>query len=77
VRVANTGISAVIDPTGRIRWQAPLFEARSHVEEIAWPGVRTFYARFGDIFAWWCALASLAAFGYGAFRWRRLPAQPT
>ncbi len=71
VRVANTGISAVIDVDGRIRWQGPLFEPLVHVEQISWPGVRTFYTRFGDVFAWACALASLAAFGYGAVKRRR------
>jgi len=70
VRAANTGISAVIDPDGRIRWRGPLFETIFHVDEIAWPGVRTFYTRFGDVFAWACALASLAGFGYGAARGR-------
>src|SRR5205823_4551328 len=71
VRVTNTGISAVIDVDGRIRWQGPLFEPLVQVEQIRWPGVRTFYTRFGDLFAWACALASLAAFGYGAARGRR------
>src|SRR5438552_3674422 len=71
VRVTNTGISAVIDVDGRIRWQGSLFEPLVQVEQIRWPGVRTFYTRFGDLFAWACALASLAAFGYGAARGRR------
>jgi len=71
VRVANTGISAVIDVDGRIRWRGPLFEPLVRVEQISWPGVRTFYTRFGDLFAWACALASLAAIGYGAARGRR------
>jgi len=71
VRAANTGISAVIDVDGRIRWRGPLFEPLAHVEQISWPGVRTFYTRFGDVFAWACALASLAAIGYGAARGRR------
>ena len=63
VRAANTGISAFVDADGRIRWQGPLFETAWHVEEISWPGVRTFYARYGDVFAWACALTSLVAFG--------------
>ena len=70
VRAANTGISAVIDPDGRIRWRSPLFETTFHVDDIAWPGVRTFYTRFGDVFAWACVLASLLAIGYGAARRR-------
>ena len=72
VRSANPGISAVIDPDGRIRWQGPLYEPAWHVDEIAWPGVRTFYTRFGDVFAWGCVLASLAALGYGVWG-RRTP----
>jgi apolipoprotein N-acyltransferase len=71
VRAANTGVSAIIDPDGRIRWQGPLFEPLWHADEIAWQPVQTFYTRFGDVFAWACALATLGAFGYGAWRWRR------
>src|SRR5204863_1358860 len=72
VRAANTGISAIVDIDGRVRWQSRTFETTWHVEEIAWPHVTTLYTRFGDVFAWACALASLAAFGYGAARaWRR------
>jgi apolipoprotein N-acyltransferase len=77
VRVANTGISAVIDPDGRIRWYGPLFETAIHTETIAWPGVLTFYTRYGDVFAWGCVLASLAAFGYGARPWHGIRARPT
>ena len=68
VRVANTGISAVIDSDGRIRWQGPLEEAIQHVDEISWPGVRTFYTRFGDVFAWGCALVTIVALAVGATR---------
>lgn len=60
VRAANTGISAVIDADGRIRWQGPLFEMLWHVDEITWSGVRTFYTRHGDVFVWACVLATLA-----------------
>jgi apolipoprotein N-acyltransferase len=73
VRAANTGISAVIDVDGRIRWQGPLFEPLFHVHDIAWPGVRTFYTRFGDVFAWACALASAAALAWGIGRRGKLP----
>ena len=68
VRVANTGISAVIDSDGRIRWQGPLEEAIQHVDEISWPGVRTFYTRFGDVFAWGCPLVTVVALAVGSAR---------
>jgi apolipoprotein N-acyltransferase len=59
VRAANTGISAVIDADGRIRWQGPLFEMVSHVDEIRWTGERTFYTRFGDVFVWLCVVVTV------------------
>jgi apolipoprotein N-acyltransferase len=68
VRAANTGISAVIDPDGRIRWRSQLFQPAWHADEITWPGVRTFYARFGDAFAWACALVTAAALATGIAR---------
>ena len=60
VRAANTGISAIVDPDGRLRWQSPLFETIAHTEEIRWPRVRTFYTRFGDVFVGLCALVTVA-----------------
>jgi apolipoprotein N-acyltransferase len=65
VRAANTGISAIIDSDGRIRWQGPLFEMLWHVDEIRWPGVRTIYTRYGDVFVWACVVVTVAAIGFG------------
>src|SRR5262249_55426605 len=59
VRAANTGISAIVDPDGRIRWQGPLFDMLWHVDEIRWTGVRTFYTRFGDVFVWLCVVVTV------------------
>jgi apolipoprotein N-acyltransferase len=73
VRAANTGLSAIIDPDGRIRWQSELFETAWHADDISWSGVRTFYSRHGDVFVWLCAGFTLAAFGVGAWRGRRRP----
>jgi apolipoprotein N-acyltransferase len=61
VRAANTGISAIIDADGRIRWQGPLYEMLWHVDDIRWPGVRTIYTRFGDVFVWLCVAATVGA----------------
>jgi apolipoprotein N-acyltransferase len=50
VRVANTGISAVITPDGAIAWQGPLFEEAWHVATVAGRSGRTVYTRVGDVF---------------------------
>jgi apolipoprotein N-acyltransferase len=52
VRAANTGISAFIEPTGRIGRALPLFERGTLVEDIALRGTTTLYTRFGDWLAW-------------------------
>ena len=54
VRVANTGFSAMVDADGTIRWRTGLFESAWRVDTISWVGIPTFYARFGDVFAYGC-----------------------
>ncbi|HET9315304.1 MAG TPA: apolipoprotein N-acyltransferase [Vicinamibacteria bacterium] len=60
VRAANTGISAVVDPRGRVVEKTPLFEATVLVRDVPFVPGTTFYARHGDVFAWTCfALAAM------------------
>lgn len=56
VRAANTGISALIEPNGRVRKSSPLFEESVVTGEVRVQdeAATTFYARFGDIFAALC-----------------------
>jgi apolipoprotein N-acyltransferase len=54
VRVANTGISAVIEPTGRITEPTPLFTRGTQTAEVYWRPELTLYARIGDVFAIAC-----------------------
>ena len=75
VRVANTGISAVIDPTGRVRTQSELFEQVVLVEDVPVRRFRTIYSRVGNLFAWLCLAVALGAVGYGIRRRRRRDAQ--
>jgi len=49
IRVANTGISAMIDPRGRILGQLPLGEAGYLDLALPRPAQRTLYARTGDL----------------------------
>jgi len=56
IRVANTGISAVVHPTGEAEMITPLFRRTIAIAFIR-PGPRTtFYTRFGDVFAWFITL---------------------
>jgi apolipoprotein N-acyltransferase len=56
LRVTNNGITASIDPSGRVREQQREFRetaARLHFDPIS---ETTFYSRAGDWFAWGCLL---------------------
>jgi apolipoprotein N-acyltransferase len=73
VRAANTGISAIVDVDGRIRWQTDLFTATARADTVSWVGVRTLYTRYGDVFTALCGLASVILIGYGI--WSRRGAE--
>jgi apolipoprotein N-acyltransferase len=61
LRAANTGITAFVDPRGRIVARTQLFERRALVGEAAFVPGLTFYGRFGDVFAWGCFAAAALA----------------
>lgn len=62
VRAANTGVSAVIAPTGAILAQTPLF-VETHIVGTIHPRVgETPYTRYGDVLAWAC-IVFLAGYG--------------
>ena len=69
IRAANTGISAVVDPRGRIVERTELFRPAILVREVAFVPGTTFYTRHGDLFAWGC-LAAAAAITAATFRRR-------
>jgi apolipoprotein N-acyltransferase len=48
VRGANTGVSGVIDPTGRVVAKLPVFEEGAFAADVHPAGPPPFYARFGD-----------------------------
>ena len=58
-RCANTGISAVIDPTGAVVRQTALFSEAVLAEPLYCRDEITFYARSGDVFSWCCWAFSL------------------
>lgn len=67
VRVANSGISAIIDPLGRIRHAAPVFQP-GVLSGTVYPQTHlSFYVRCGDLFAYGC-VAVVGFFLILAFR---------
>ncbi|MGE0392278.1 MAG: apolipoprotein N-acyltransferase [Vicinamibacterales bacterium] len=51
-RAANTGISGVIDPYGRVTARSGLFERTALVADVRLLTGRTLYTRLGDVVAW-------------------------
>jgi apolipoprotein N-acyltransferase len=68
VRAANTGITAVVDPRGRVLESTPVFEPAVVVRDVPTVPGKTFYARYGDVFAWACVLATLLLTLQSGFR---------
>lgn len=52
VRATNTGVSAFIDPTGRVRSHTALDAAEVLVRSVPLLGERTPFVRWGEAFAW-------------------------
>jgi apolipoprotein N-acyltransferase len=71
VRAANTGITAVVDPRGRVLASTSLFERTLLVRDVPMVRGATFYAERGDLFAFACLGAMLA---FTAATLRRKPA---
>jgi apolipoprotein N-acyltransferase len=75
-RSANTGISGVIDPYGRVLAASDLFESEVVVEQVRLLQARTVYAALGDTVAYASAILSLAAWVSAGMAGRRMTLQP-
>ncbi len=64
IRAANTGITAIIDCNGHITGETPLFKEAFVVDRVRLGTSETFYTRFGDVFAVFCVLVSIAMAGF-------------
>ena len=60
VRAANTGISGIVDPYGRVIVESRLFEPAVVAGTVYYRTERTLYTRIGDVFAYVAALATVA-----------------
>ena len=61
VRATNTGISAFVEPTGRIVGRTPLFEESIAVRDVTLRPGSSLYARWGNWFLWFCGLVLAVA----------------
>jgi len=59
VRAANTGISGIVDPYGRVVVKSPVFQQAVLVGQVRFLRGSTPYARYGDVFAYASVLATL------------------
>jgi apolipoprotein N-acyltransferase len=64
IRSTNDGITAVIDPGGRIDERLPLYRELVEHMHFAFRSGMTFYTNYGDWFAWGCLIAALFALGW-------------
>jgi apolipoprotein N-acyltransferase len=60
-RSANTGISGIVDPYGRVLVRTQLFETVAVVAEARFVQARTVYARIGDVAAFLSIAVTIAA----------------
>jgi apolipoprotein N-acyltransferase len=65
VRAANTGITGVVDPYGRVLMTSPLFVEGAWTADVRLLADRTVYSRIGDLVAWASLLLTLAALAAG------------
>ncbi len=74
VRSARWGLSGAVDPYGRTLATMDHFisEQRVMVAQVPVEGIRTIYARVGDLFAWLCVTGLLGATAWGVLRAAKL-----
>jgi apolipoprotein N-acyltransferase len=70
VRANNSGISAVVDPLGRLLSRSRPFSREVLIATIRWQDTTTTYQYAGDVIWWVVAFSTLAAAVVGP-RWRR------
>ncbi len=63
VRSANTGISGIVDPYGRVQVQTGIFQPDVFVGSVRLLKAPTFYGRTGDVFAYASVLVTLLMLG--------------
>ncbi len=68
LRSTNTGVTAAIDPYGRVTASIPRHIRSALRAEYSYETATTFYTRHGDLFAYACALVATLALAYSLIR---------
>jgi len=68
LRDTNSGVTAVIDPYGRVRQSIPRHQTGELEAEFGFRNDLTFYTVHGDVFAWLCVFLSLGMVGWAGTR---------
>ena len=68
LRDTNTGVTAAIDPYGRVRQSVPRHQVDALPAEFGFRDGITFYTAHGDLFAWLCAILCLGVLGFSLER---------
>ena len=64
LRDTNNGVTAVIDPYGRVRQSIPRHQTDALPAQYGFRDDVTFYTAYGDVFAWLCVLLSIAVLAW-------------
>jgi apolipoprotein N-acyltransferase len=70
LRDTNNGVTASIDPYGRVRQSIPRHQVDALPAEFAFRDDITFYTAHGDVFAWACAILSIGVVFWSVNRLR-------
>jgi apolipoprotein N-acyltransferase len=73
LRDTNSGVTAAIDPYGRVRQSIPRHQTGELEAEFGFRNDLTFYTVHGDVFAWLCAILSIGVVGWSFGQRKALP----
>jgi apolipoprotein N-acyltransferase len=71
LRATNDGVTAAIDPYGRVRQSIPRHAVDALAAQYGFRSDITFYTAHGDVFAGLCTILSLGVVGWAAIRLRK------
>jgi apolipoprotein N-acyltransferase len=77
LRDTNTGVTAVIDPYGRVRQSIPRHQVDALPAQFGFRDDITFYTAHGDVFGWACAILGLVTTAWAGRKVLRQALYPT